>query len=254
MDEMKDPAERFVWFGILLLAGDSAYEGKIALTEDMGYSDEQLGAMLKCDASLIRKAKKKMIKFEKIKILKNNIIQILNWAKYQSEYQRQKPYRSPDGQKLLRKVTTKGDDLEGEGDIEIERDIEIEKPKNTYPSSNFKNNIIFKWNELAQKHNLATIIEIKSRSLRERTLRARSADKNFDFDLLIDMIENSPFLLGKTEKPFFVFFDWIIRPNNYQKIIEGNYLDRQSYQKFSGIIEGIKDLKKQHEEANKNES
>jgi len=52
MDEMKDPAERFVWLGFLLLAGDSAYEGKIALTENMGYSDEQLGSMLKCDAAL----------------------------------------------------------------------------------------------------------------------------------------------------------------------------------------------------------
>ena len=128
MDEMKDPAERFVWFGFLLLAGDSAYEGRIALTEDMGYSDEQLGAMLKCDASLIKKAKKKMIKFKKIEILKNNIIQILNWSKYQSEYQRQKPYRSEDGQKLLRKVTAEGDSQkeireEEERDLDIDRDL-----------------------------------------------------------------------------------------------------------------------------------
>ena len=131
MDEMQDPAERFVWFGVLLLAGDSAYEGKISLTEDMGYSDEQLGSMLKCDPQLIKRAKKKMVKFDKIKILKNNIIQIVNWKKYQSEYQRQKPYRSEDGQKLLRKVTTEGDDLEGEGDIDrdIEEDIEGEKKK-----------------------------------------------------------------------------------------------------------------------------
>ena len=82
----------------------------------------------------------------------------------------------------------------------------------------------------------------------EKNLKARSADKNFDFALLIDMIRNSPFLLGKTKHCFFVFFDWIIKPSNYQKIIEGNYLDRQSYQRFSGIIEGIKDLGKDKED------
>lgn len=127
MDEMKDPAERFLWFAFLLLAGDSPYEGKIALTEDIGYSDEQLGSMLKCDSALIKRAKKVMVKYDKIRILENNIIQIVNWKKYQSEYQRQKPYRSEDGQKLLRKVTLKGDaqiEIEKEKEKEIRKDNE----------------------------------------------------------------------------------------------------------------------------------
>lgn len=132
MDEMEDPAERFLWFAFLLLAGDSPYEGKIALTEDMGYSDEQLGSILKCEPSLIKRAKKVMIKYDKIKILNNNIIQIVNWKKYQSEYQRQKPYRSEDGQKLLRKVTTKGDrqiEIRKERDREIDIDRDLEEDK-----------------------------------------------------------------------------------------------------------------------------
>lgn len=132
MDEMKDPGERFLWFAFLLLAGDSPYEGKIALTEDMGYSDEQLGSMLKCDSMLIKRAKRVMVKYDKIRILKNNIIQIVNWEKYQSEYQRQKPYRSIDGQKLLRKVTTEGD-LQKEKEMEIriegDRDRDLEEDK-----------------------------------------------------------------------------------------------------------------------------
>lgn len=131
MDEMEDPRERFLWFAFLLLAGDSPYEGKIALTEDMGYSDEQLGSMLKCDPGLIKRAKKIMVKYDKIKILNNNIIQIVNWKKYQSEYQRQKPYRSEDGQKLLRKVTVNGDNegllIEREGEEEGNRDLDRDR-------------------------------------------------------------------------------------------------------------------------------
>ena len=48
-------------------------------------------------------AKKKMIKFEKISVDKNNVIQIVSWDIYQSEYQRQRDYRQ---EKLQRKVTT----------------------------------------------------------------------------------------------------------------------------------------------------
>lgn len=141
MDEMKDPAERFIWFAFLLLAGDSPYEGKIALTEDMGYSDEQLGSMLKCDPILIKRAKKKMVKFDKIKILNNNIIQIVNWSKYQSEYQRQKIYRGDKKEdvyaesykrKLHRKVTTKGYEQEREGEREGDKDIDRDLREDEY--------------------------------------------------------------------------------------------------------------------------
>jgi len=139
-------------------------------------------------------------------------------------------------------------------DLNINKDIKNKGSLKRSSLSQLKINAIFKWNALAQEFNLAPVIDINSGSVREKNLRARSAEKNFDFDLLIDMIRNSPFLLGKTKDPFFVFFDWIIKPTNYQKIIEGNYLDRRSYQRFSGIIDGIKDLKKQHKEASKNET
>jgi hypothetical protein len=121
------------------------------------------------------------------------------------------------------------------------------------PYLQLKINVISKWNDLAQEYNLAAIIDIKHDSVRDKNLKSRSADKSFDFDLLIDIIKNSPFLLGKTKHCFFVFFDWIIKPSNYQKIIEGNYLDRQSYQRFSGIIEGIKNLEKKYAKEKENE-
>lgn len=100
------PDERFVFFGFLLLAGDSAIEGKIALTETMGYIDPQIAELLKIDLELLLRAKEKMIKFDKIKVLENNIILIVNWTKYQSEYQRQKKYRE-DGkeEELFSEVT-----------------------------------------------------------------------------------------------------------------------------------------------------
>jgi len=120
MEEMKDPAERFVWFGFLLLAGDSPFDGKITLTENIGYSNTQLAELLKCDREVIKKAKRKMIKYGKIEMYPNQIIQICNWHKYQSEYKRQAPYRG-----RLQNEVTNNSDIEK---LQIERDKkEIEK-------------------------------------------------------------------------------------------------------------------------------
>lgn len=86
--------------------------------------------------------------------------------------------------------------------------------------------IKLKWNDFAEKHGLAKILGVKKGSKREKNLKARISEDDFDFDILLEMIEKSPFLLGKTKQEFFVTFDWIILPTNFQKIIEGNYIER----------------------------
>jgi len=52
----------------------------------MGYSDDQLASMLKCKPKTVVDAKAKMVKYEKIEVLPNNVIKIVNWKKYQSDW------------------------------------------------------------------------------------------------------------------------------------------------------------------------
>ena len=91
--------ERYVWWGLLLMAGRSPEDGRVMKRWDTGYTPQQLAYELDCPASIVRSALAKMINrrkdedVPKIKILDNGIIEICNWHKYQSEYQRQKPYR-----------------------------------------------------------------------------------------------------------------------------------------------------------------
>ena len=87
--------------------------------------------------------------------------------------------------------------------------------------------IIGQWNEFAAKHGLPKINGIIKGSKREIHLRARMADKDFDFQKLLGQIERCPFLLGQ-KTDFRATFDWIICPSNYQKIMDGNYLDQTS--------------------------
>lgn len=92
--ELEDPAERWVWIGLLCMATTSPCEGEICIGPEIGYTDEQLAGVLKVSLALFQSAKEKCIRFGKIEI-KGDIIQITNWARYQSDYQRQKKYRAP---------------------------------------------------------------------------------------------------------------------------------------------------------------
>jgi 5-methylcytosine-specific restriction endonuclease McrA len=101
IDELTNE-ERWSWIGLLLLAGDNPKEGEISLGRNMGYTDEQICKLIDVPIDVFARAKAKMIvpaqNQDKPKILvdKRNVIQIVNWKKYQSEYERQKPHREPD--------------------------------------------------------------------------------------------------------------------------------------------------------------
>jgi len=91
----ENPTIRGIWIDVLALAGDSAYgdNGMIKLGEDIGLTDEQIHKILGITLLQWQSTKQRLIKTERIKVLNNNIIQVVNWKKYQSEYERQKSYR-----------------------------------------------------------------------------------------------------------------------------------------------------------------
>lgn len=82
--------------------------------------------------------------------------------------------------------------------------------------------IIAKWNTFAQEQGLAKVDFIKPGTTRYQKLKARLKEKEFDFDAILKEIERSDFLKGASSN-WRVSFDWIICPNNYPKVLEGQY-------------------------------
>ena len=117
------PELRGIWADLLALAGSGKYgdTGRISLQNDVGLSDSQFGKLLKITKYQWQKAKKRLILTERIAVNSANVVTIINWKKYQSEYERQKPYRH---QKLQAKVTT--DSYTGDRDRDI-RDEKVTK-------------------------------------------------------------------------------------------------------------------------------
>lgn len=99
------PEIRGIWADLLALAGSGKYgdTGQISLQNNVGLSDSQFEKLLNITRYQWQKAKKRLILTERITINQAGVVTIINWKKYQSEYERQKPYRNG---KLQRKVTT----------------------------------------------------------------------------------------------------------------------------------------------------
>ena len=125
-------AERWAWIGFLLMAGDSNIDGKIFLRKDkdgnlIGFSDPTLAELLGLTIEELKSAKEKMVEFQKISINKNGVILILNWKKYQSEYNRQKEYRGDD--KSYKRDCNLGNNQNNNLDLDKDKEREKDKEK-----------------------------------------------------------------------------------------------------------------------------
>jgi len=105
------PSLRGIWADLLALAGSGKYgdTGEIKLQNDVGLTDLQLQKLLNLSRKVWQKAKKRLILTERIAINSRNIITILNWKKYQSEYERQKPHRNLKLQPIVTNDSYTGD-------------------------------------------------------------------------------------------------------------------------------------------------
>ena len=141
-------------------------------------------------------------------------------------------------------------------DIEIRdryRDKDIDTEKKSMNSSQTKQ-IISLWNSL--DNNIPKVTALNAGTQRYKLLTARINEYGLD-DVIkaIKNIRQSRFLQGYVND-FAITFDWFVRPNNFIKVLEGNYTDKgvsarkpSSYENTSDTGGGISEsTRKQFEE------
>ncbi|ENK1244757.1 phage replisome organizer N-terminal domain-containing protein [Clostridium botulinum] len=233
-----------IWFKLLCLAGKNNNSGVFMMNDKIPYTDEMLATIFRRPLNTVRLAINTFQQFGMIEVM-DNVITIPNWSKHQTldqleerkEYMREymKGYREK--QKLLAtgecKVNSKTNgnvngkanvnslDIEEDKDIDIEEDID-----NTtiVVSSNKLQPIIDKWNSL----NLNKLVSINSGTNRYKLTNARIKEYGLEAILqAIDNIKDSSFLRGQNKKSWTIKYDWLVKPNNFIKVLEGNYTDKE---------------------------
>jgi hypothetical protein len=83
------------------------------------------------------------------------------------------------------------------------------------------------WNFFAEQYELSKIQKLTP--TRKRHIKARLKENDFELITILREAEKQPFLLGKNKEGWSIDFDWIFSsPNNYVKILENKYKDKQN--------------------------
>lgn len=110
-----------------------------------------------------------------------------------------------------------------ENEIENEsKDIKAVSGETTRQTKSDMQAVVDAWNKLG----VSQINRMSADSNRCKMLKARLNQYGLDEILrAIELVGNSDFLMGRA-KDFLITFDWFIKPNNFDKILSGNYNNR----------------------------
>lgn len=227
-----------IWFKLLCLAGKNNNSGVFLLNDKIPYTDEMLATIFRRDVNTVRLALRTFEEYGMVEII-NNVLTIPNWSKHQSldqleerkEYMKDymKKYRAKQKQLSEGKVNSKVNSKVNVNALEEDIEEDIEKDNNSISkdilvSSNV-DTVIKKWNELG----LSKIISIKNNRL--KLLKARINEYSLEEVIkAIEMINDCNFLKGQNNRNWIVDIDWFLKPNNFVKVLEGKYLNKDKKQ------------------------
>lgn len=247
-----------IWFKLLTFAGKQNNNGVFLMSNRIAYTEEMLASIFRRDVNLVRLALKAFEQFGMIEII-DNVITLPNWGKHQTldAYEKKKardreriakkraeqkalvglsPDKSPDASP---DVAFTEEDIEEDKERDSEGDINnMPVSAETGCCTKDVQRVIDAWNSLG----LTKITKITDGTERYRLLKKRI--KDYGIDSVLEAVENvreSDFLMGRTSGAFSTTFDWFIKPNNFPKVLDGNYKNKKPKEaKTSSYTEAIK--------------
>lgn len=244
-----------IWFKLLCLAGKNNNSGVFILNDKIAYTDEMLATVFRRDINTVRLALKTFENYGMIEIV-SGVYTIPNWGKYQnldkieqkSQYMRNymQEYRKKQKDKIECKTNSK---LYGKANSktnvssaevynkeldkkeldnkekEIEEENDLIVSKDTIRQTDVQR-IINEWNTL-EEFGITPVKRMTPK--REQAVKARIR-QNCVEDILeaIENIRHSSFLQGQNKNGWMVTFDWFLKPGNFAKVFEGQYMDKST--------------------------
>ncbi len=109
--------------------------------------------------------------------------------------------------------------------VEKSREEKKNSIRDTVSPTRAVGRIVAEWNSLSQ-FGIKEITKVSEGTQRQKWLAARLKQySEDDFMTAIENIRHSGFLQGKNKRGWMITFDWFLRPNNFPKVLEGNYND-----------------------------
>ena len=246
-----------IWVMLLTIAGRCNSNGIIFLTENIPYTTKMLADELDFEESIIQLALTVLEKFGMI-TRDSELLSIPGWEEHQSADELEKirdqnrkrvaEYRERQKnkaallckkddvtlQKRYSNITVTEQNKNKDKDLELDLDTELDKDKekdindlivskDTIRQTDVQR-IIDEWNTL-EEFGITPVKRMTPK--REQAVKARIRQNHMD-DILeaIENIRHSSFLQGQNKEGWMITFDWFLKPGNFAKVFEGNYLDK----------------------------
>lgn len=227
------PEQKTILITLLLMANHEPnqweWKGKKYIVKSGEFITSLEKIVAKCGKGITTQNVRSALKrFEKLQFLtnestkQNRLIKIENWGLYQDEENQPNKATNKevtnDQQRPNKEVTTNKNDKNDKNDKNIFNNLSNDKL--FVP-------LIEKWNELPDT--ISKISTLKKDTQRFKMLSQRVNEYGADKVLeAIEKIKQSPFLQGKNNRGWTITFEWFVRPNNFVKVLEGNYTDKQA--------------------------
>ena len=218
-----------IWMMLLTMAGRCNSNGIIFLTENIPYTNKMLADELDFDESVIELALTILEKFGMI-TRDGTLLSIPGWEEHQNidgleKIREQTRKRVAEHRKRQKELS------EEERMPEIPEQISCEKDL-VKPGDVQK--VVDEWNKL-QQFGIQPIARMTAR--RTQMLKARI--REYGMDKVIEAlrnVQNSDFLMGK-KTDFMINFEWFVKPNNFLKILENKYHNREDMRNGTGAAQ-----------------
>lgn len=233
----------YILFYLKLLVESVDHEGNLRFNDTIPYNENMLATITNTNVDIVRSAMKVFTDLKMIEVLGDETIYMSEvikmvgaetyWAEQKRKQRQKEPLKigqCPPNVQAVSNVSNQ------EIDIEKEIDIETDKEDTTkVVSSNKLLPIIESWNSLG----LQKLISINPSTNRYKMLNVRIRDYGIEKVIeAIKSISKSDFLMGRA-KDFVITFDWFVKPNNFTKVLEGNYMDKPKATKVDQKTKGF---------------
>lgn len=213
-------------------------EGKLMFNGRIPFNSNMLAQVTRQNVGVVEKAMRIFQELNLVEVLDNGAIYMLDIQNFigesSTEADRKREYRAriehdktrvqlPKGQMSDKCPDKSPPEIELEIELELEKEIELEELEQQLTKKDIQT-IMNTWNTLG----LQQLKSINSSTNRHTMLRARIKEYSLDEILqAIESVKRSSFLKGQNKNNWIITFDWFIKPNNFVKVLEGNYLDKE---------------------------
>ena len=223
-----------------LMAEAIDHKGELRYSDKIPYTPEMLALVTRSSAEIVQQA---MDAFRGLGLMETKedgtlyfpeVAKLLDSETYQTLRKRESANAQSEVKNTPRRVNPTQDidtDKDTEADKEKDKDTDTEKEKDTEKEvftvsedtvcrTKDVRRVMEAWNSLG----LQQITKLAPDSSRGVMLKARIRTYGLDAVLeAIEKVRKSAFLNGQNSKNWVITFEWFVRPNNFPKVLEGNY-------------------------------